>query len=117
MKLRPVLPLFALVSLAGCGGGARTTVVGRFRPDPPAGIALVEGRDCSFHLAGMRWRDLSVREAARHALDGTGATELADMSYEVVPSAPFEVCMVVEGTPVVAMSDAHALATPELTRD
>ncbi len=114
MNLRSIAPLFALASLAGCGGGARTIVVGRFRPDPPAGVALVEGRDCSFHLAGMRWRDLSVREAARHALDGTGATELADMSYEVVPSAPFEVCMVVEGTPVVAMSDARALSTPTL---
>jgi hypothetical protein len=98
------LPLW----LSGCQRSGHVASVHTFRPDPPPGRALATGRDCSFHFLGMRARDLSVRDAARHALEGHAGTELSDMTVRTVLNAPFEVCVEVEG---IVRSDGELAAS------
>lgn len=101
MKLPSFLALPAVLAstlaLGGCHRSGHVASVHTFRPDPPPGRVLVSGRDCSFHFLGARARDLSIRDAARHALEGHAGTSLSDMTVRTVLNAPFEVCVEVEG--------------------
>jgi hypothetical protein len=109
---RLTLVLALTLPLAGCYAGlASTTPALSFRPDPTPGQTLAVGRDCSFHVAGLTARDLSVREAARHALrDGRGV-ELSHVTSRLVYPAPFEVCLELEGIrDDVVVSDVSALS-------
>jgi len=96
----------SLVLSFGCYTQAGTQpTVAVFDPSDPS--ETVVGRDCSFHLAGMSWRDLSVRRAARNALGEGSRRRLVHMTSRVVYPAPFKVCVEVEGIP----ADASTVAT------
>ena len=84
--------------LGGCYAPSLHSTAMSFRPDPVGETEqLLVGRDCSFHLGGLPLRDLSVRQAARHALESTTATTLTNVSSHLVYPVPFEVCLEVQG--------------------
>lgn len=92
--------LAALLS-SGCYANAGSSSGFATIFDPADESRTVVGRDCSFHLGGMAWRDLAVRRAARKAVERTpDAVALAHVTSRLVYPAPFKVCIEVEGIPL-----------------
>lgn len=88
-----------ILALPGCGGsvsyGAPYIAL---EPPPHRRGVRVQGNDCTYQSALGNVRDVSVRTAMEHALEGTGSTALVDV--EITTTDPPEFCIEVEGVTV-----------------
>ncbi len=102
-KFRMVVISVALL-LAGCGGahyGAPYMALQAPYATRDVGAGPVEGRDCTFASALGMTRSVTVEQAMRDALEGTGASAIRDAEVALENGGLFEACIVVRGTPVV----------------
>lgn len=96
--------LFALV-LGGCAPVTVQTPYASLASPPADHVEerTVTGTDCTGVAFGGHTREVTLETAMRHALDGTGARSLADVTIEQVNNSPWiagEFCLRVTGRPV-----------------